>query len=363
MDIIEEFLTNNCDTKSSEKTYRSHLKRYFTTMNADPQKYFSDGRNYDDDIMEYWRSIQELAPLSRRACISVIKILFEENDVNLSKLTKKKLRRKLRGSKPITIDVIPTNKQMRRILQYAEPKAKALFLLISSSGMRIGETLGLLPGDIPALDKAMKGEPYEKPIKIYIRAKIAKTKSSRIAFMSHEAFESLLAWMKERDEWLEFSVRKVRGLCKKDANDPTIFCFTYSTAIQYWHRLLRKAGFDEKDPQTNFHRMHEHVLRKFYETRMSYAGVPDAIYQQLEGHEGYLNGAYKRYTEQELADAYQKGVGSLLIFETQPDLTDVHEQLAEKDKEIKDMKQEMDKIRMDLLEVKMKQVQELQRNK
>ena len=65
-------------------------------------------------------------------------------------------------------------------------------------------------------------------------------------------------------------------------------------------------------------------------------GIPEAIYQQLEGHEGYLNGAYKRYTEEELRKYYLKGMNELLIFETTPDLTETNKEIEElkKDKEI-----------------------------
>ena len=57
----------------------------------------------------------------------------------------------------------------------------------------------------------------------------------------------------------------------------------------------------------------------------------EAIYQQLEGHEGYLNGSYKRYTEQELAEYYKKGVKNLLVFETGVD----EERIKQLENEIK----------------------------
>jgi len=83
--------------------------------------------------------------------------------------------------------------------------------------------------------------------------------------------------------------------------------------------------------------------------------------QQLQGHEGYLSRSYKRYTERELAEAYQKGVGALLVFETPVDLSDVHEEIAGLKDENQKLKKDVDSLRMELLEVKFKQIQEMQK--
>jgi len=341
MNKIEEFLSE-CDTKSTRKNYTSHLKHFFTTINTDPATYFDNERNYDDDIMSYWQGLSKYAPCTRIARISCVKLLFEENDINLSTKTKKKLKRKTRRSKPITLDVIPTNQELKQILQRAEMKARALFLIASSSGMRINEILQLEPDDIDL---------NSDPVKIYIRAETTKTKRARLTFMSNEAKEALLEWLKERDNYLHSAVAKTGAITGKTLDDPTIFCFAYGTALKIWHRLLEQSGFNQRDKQTGVHRMHEHVLRKFFETRMSYAGIPEAIYQQLEGHEGYLNGSYKRFTDQELAESYKKGVKNLLVFETQSDerLNDLDEQLKEKDKEIQDLKRKMDDLNQTML--------------
>jgi hypothetical protein len=109
-----------------------------------------------------------------------------------------------------------------------------------------------------------------------------------------------------------------------------------------WRRLLKKSGFDERDKSTKYHRMHFHTLRKFFETRMSVAGVPEAIIQQLQGHTGYLNGSYKRYTDRELSEAYKKGMKDLLIFSRETkDVKEIRDQLAEKDKQIQELKDQM----------------------
>lgn len=350
MNKVEEFLTNNCDKKSTMKSYRSHLTNFFKIMDVDPDKYFDNGRDYDADIMTFWRSLGNYTPCTQVARISCVKLFFEEYDIILSNKTKKKLRRKLKGKKPATIDTIPTNNQLKKIISHGEAKAKALALVASSSGMRSDEILQLTEEDIDF---------DSNPVKIYVRAETTKTRTARITFMSNEAKESVLEWLKERDQYLQSAIAKVGGITAKSPDDDTIFCFTTTTANKIWNRLLDKSGFNERDKTTGYHRMHFHVLRKFFETRMSYAQVPEPVYQQLEGHEGYLSNSYKRYTQKELADAYQKGVKSLLVFETQPDLTDVNEELASLRKAKREQDQEIFELRQLISEIGNKKLETL----
>ena len=73
---------------------------------------------------------------------------------------------------------------------------------------------------------------------------------------------------------------------------------------------------------------------------------------------GYLSRSYKRYTERELAEAYQKGVGALLVFETPVDLTDVHEQLKEKDIRIRNLERAMQEMKAQIIELRLEKIEE-----
>jgi len=346
MGVVETFLKENAETKNTYNGYKCNLKSYFRYLEIEPDNYFNSDRDYEKDVMDYYNSLKEYAPLTKTSKMNTVKVFLEDNDILFSNKLKKKLRRKLRGARPITLDVIPTNKELKQILSHGEIKAKAMGLLGSSSGMRLNEILQLTLDDIDFT---------KDPVKIYIRSEITKTRAARITFCSDEAAEAIQEWLKERDKYLEVAVRKTKSMCGKTLDDDTLFCFNNTTANTIWNRLLEKSGFTEKDKSTGIHRLHFHTLRKFFETRMSYAGIPEAIYQQLQGHEGYLSKSYKRYTERELADAYKKGIPSLLIFSSQPDLTDVNESLAKKDKQIKELmeKVQIQTLRMDILENKL----------
>jgi len=127
-------------------------------------------------------------------------------------------------------------------------------------------------------------------------------------------------------------------------NDNRVFPYHPSTITRKLHRLLKDSNLNKRDRTTKIHIFHDHTMRKFFETRLSMAGIPDAVYQSLEGHQGYLGDSYKRPTIEELGKWYKKGMPVLSVFETQPDLTDVHEELTglkDENKEYKDLIQQL----------------------
>jgi integrase len=88
------------------------------------------------------------------------------------------------------LDKVPSNAELRRILSHMDVKGKSLFLVLASSGMRIGEALRLKVEDVDLTSD---------PPKINIRGEYTKTGNPRIAFISFEARESLEEWLKNRE--------------------------------------------------------------------------------------------------------------------------------------------------------------------
>ena len=333
MDKIEDFVK----TYSSKKTrtvYRNHLENYFKLLATTPDTYFKDGRDYEKDITDWWNYNLKKAPMTCLARLSCVKMFLEENDILIPTKIIKRLKRKRKGNKPLTLDRIPTNSELKKILAHGGILEKALFLFASSSGMRINEILNLVKNDI---------EFDPDPVKIYIRADIAKFHRPRVCFISNEAKDALIEWLKVRDEYLKTAVLKTKGVNKKRKDDSTIFCISYSTANKKWIRMLKKSGFNQRDESTKlkFHRLHIHTLRKFYKTRMLNAGVQEAIIKKIIGQEDALGKSYDRFTEEELINGYKQGVSSILVYESQPDLSSVNEQLREKDEQIRKIQENM----------------------
>ena len=261
--------------------------------------------------------------------------------------------KKDKGNRPITLDRSPTRKELRRIILEGRPMARAMFLIASSSGMRIGEILQLLPEDV-----ILKHDP---PM-INIRAEYTKTGAPRTVFISNEALEALEAWYNKRDSWIETATKKLGAIRIYDySKDPRIFPIHRSMCSVMWNNMLRKANLDERDLTTGTRKLHIHTLRKYFRTNLTYAGMPLDVVEALMGHSGYLTDAYQRYSIEQLAEMYKKAVNSISIFEDEVGLDNIQEEQKILKEENQKLKKDVDKLRMDLLEVKMKQVQELQK--
>ena len=145
MNKIEKFL-NQYDA-STRKTYGYHLKLYFKVIKANPDTYFSRKRNYEADIDKFWKHQKQYTKsiCSRNGRVNAVKQLLIENDIELSQKFWKKLKRstKDKGNKPITLDRTPTRYELRRIILEGKPIGRAISLIASSSGMRIGEIVQL----------------------------------------------------------------------------------------------------------------------------------------------------------------------------------------------------------------------------
>ena len=80
------------------------------------------------------------------------------------------------------MESVPTNNQLKKILSHGKAIERALFLIASSSGIRIDTLLQLEPSDI---------DMNNSPVKITIPGRITKSGNPRISFMSDEAKTAL----------------------------------------------------------------------------------------------------------------------------------------------------------------------------
>jgi integrase len=352
--IIESFV-KGFEKPSTQRQYRAHLNTFFENLNIEPDTYFSNGRDYQQDLLDYWTSLKDYAPCTRSGKITAARQFLEENDIVISRKIWNIIKRQKKRI-PKNIDHVPTPSELKSILQHGGVKEKSLFLVLCSSGIRIDEALNITLNDIQLTDE--RGN-IISPAKIKIRQEISKNDTPRIAFMSDEARDILLEWFKIRTEYLEASVKKLaKRHIQKKLDDDRVFPFAWATAWTMWSRLLTKSKFNKKNKITDKtklkharsedrYEIHIHTLRKFMMNRMKGVTRIDAV-EQLAGHEGYLDKSYRRLDESELIEAYKLGMPSVTIFQNPVDLSGINESLKEKDEQIETMKKEMEKMQNEI---------------
>ncbi len=213
--------------------------------------------------------------------------------------------------RPITLE------QLKHIMTHASPERRALYYVLVSSGMRVGEALTLTKRSFDFTSI---------PVKVTIKAEHTKTREGRDTFISSEAVEKLREVIGDLiDHKAECNCSRcddvIFGWGKKEAGVNVAYEDQYF--IQLRNRLgkllnHRKAdakqngsGFFEKYPNSVRYVVNIHSLRAYF---MSKASVlhGETYGNALIGHGSYLK-EYLRFTKEEQAKKYLALEPELLI--------------------------------------------------
>ena len=225
-------------------------------------------------------------------------------------------RRSIRYPRVIKEEKFPLSKDdIKSILDNSSYRRKTLYLVLASSGMRIGETMGLRKKDFDTSGKR---------IRINIPAKITKGKRSRSTFVSLEAQSYLLKRLDEIDEdSLVFGTNK-----RKDISEVT--------EGKFFQNVVDKTFPNMERYESNTRKITLHSFRAFFITQ-AVRTVGDSFAHTLAGQEGYLK-MYKRYDKEAMLEDYLKLEPNLFIMNNYG----VSDQT--KDKKIEELESKFDKL-------------------
>lgn len=304
---IENFILL-AKTTSTAKSWRISLKQFFTFMKTTPENYLSQAHEYENDVILFARYLereQHLAPKSIRSYTSGVVKYLKKNGIKMSDdfwSTELGV-----VNEPITNDKAPTNDELRSILTHTDACGKALFLLESSSGVRIEDALLL---KLETVRKVLGEHP---PMLVIIQK---KTRHKQLVFFSQESVDAIQEWLKVRDEYLStaFYQCSSRGIGEVDIENDKLFPFQYSKAVTMWNSACDSAGFSKKDENTGRRELHLHSLRKFFRTNCGRAGIEPDLCEALVGHRSGLERIYARYSQDEIKKIYLIAEEKLRVF-------------------------------------------------
>jgi integrase len=182
-------------------------------------------------------------------------------------------------------DRVPSNEELKTILNFANIRDKALFMAMLSSGLRVGTAMSL---------KVKDYKPLEDLAVITVEGGEGRKLSEGFWYWTFTTPET----RKIVDSYLQWRQRNGETITPES----TLFtAIEKETEIQYttnvsrqWRRLVEKAGLCKMIEGTGWLDIHLHVLRKFFHTKCKGAGIKPEYYDFWMGHT----------QEKDLADSY-----------------------------------------------------------
>jgi len=171
---------------------------------------------------------------------------------------------------------------------------RAVILVLVSSGMRIGECLSIRSEQL-------------RENEVHLERQQMKAGKPHVYFISREAVKAIEEWFKVRDVNLERSRKKAKkclGISSVSSDDdPRIFPYSQSIVSVKFVNLQKKAGMYEYDANAKRGRITLHSFRKFTDSTMN-LHISKNMTNALIGHFEYGDGAYRRYSREQLREAY-----------------------------------------------------------
>ena len=192
-------------------------------------------------------------------------------------------------------EVALTKEMILRVLRNIPPRLQTVILVLSSSGMRIGELVQLKLSDIDFTTT---------PTTIKLRAQITKTRHTRETFITSEATNSLKDYLARTLKWSE-------GKDNSHLDDLIIFGRGYSSyrktkdtfsqpshlnaegvLMKQLRNSIKKIPDLDKINLNGIRVIHFHALRKFFRTTVGNSIGRDFA-EALIGHQFYMNTYYQ----------------------------------------------------------------------
>ena len=227
-----------------------------------------------------------------------------------------------RAGVPVTVrnETIPTQEQLKRILQSADTRERAAVSLMAFSGLRpevLGDyrrTDGLTIADIPDLDITNKKVSFTNiPARIMVREELSKSSKPYFTFLGPEGCSYLTAYLEERLNSSEILTKDSPVIVASKAALRNRFIRTINIS-DIIRGPIRGAGFQWRP----------YVLRGFFDTNLlmaeSKTGLPRDYRVFWMGHSGTMEAKYTtdkilpESVNEDMRNAYSK---SLKFLETE----------------------------------------------
>jgi integrase len=304
-DVYLNFV-NSIKSDITRKIYEYNLRLFMEFCEIDK---FEDLIGQQNQIIPYLMSLRE-KKLSYNSISTRLNAIYHFYDMNDISLNKKKIKMFKGEYSRKVVDRAYTDKDIRKILDVSDLRAKTIIFLMASSGIRIGGLPDIRIKNLEKINNIYKITVYEG------------SNSQYFTFCTPESTSYI-------DAYLDFRTKNGEDLNKNSYLIRDQFDITDLEQIRNKSKGMSISGIESLlavlllksgvRPITHTRDRKEiartHGFRKFFTTQCINSDVNPEVREMLLGHKIGLASCYYRPTQEDMLKEYQKGIDSLTINE------------------------------------------------
>jgi len=365
--LVKEFFLAKNIRESTKNHYLIRLRYYCSFIEKTPSQMIEEAENEEEELLRMrrrkirkyllsWLDEMQKKDYSRNTISSFftsVKTFYRFFEIELPNVN---IEIKKDNNK--SFEKIPTKEDIKKALNHANIKYKAMILLMCSSGMGSSEVRNLTYGNflesIKEYYEPRKNEQFDigqiteilqERRNIIPTWKINRFKTGMpyITFSSPESVEALLVYMNSRQKEQHFTSLNDWIFVSRGTQ------MSGHVISTYFRRINDKAGFEKLKHSVFFH---THALRKFFGTTLHKKGIQRLNYDFMMGHKiDQIAEAYIKPNVDSLKREYIICLDDLSIESVKfrriesEEVKNIVNELNDKDGQIKEIREEVDYLK------------------
>ncbi len=323
------------DTKASYQRYINEFLAFFKITDVEVVKDWSPklARQHLIDYVIHLRDFKRFPRGSINVHIAAVTHFFYMIRDDGTRLDMTKVRMELPPDEFIHRDRPYTVDEIRKMLSVCpRPRERAIILILTSTGMRIGAIHTLKLGDIQPKDTAQG--------KVYMITVYSSSSEPYPTPCSPECAAAIDEYLEERksmaDEVLKNDSPLIRNLY--DIKKKAVKLLTKSGVFYMVYRIVKQSGIKNAF-QFKGEAKRALGFRKFYKTQAELSGMKSINVEMAHGHSIGVSGHYYRPKPSEILQDYMTHAADLLTIDPTKKLEKENQELkTERDDEIARLK-------------------------
>jgi integrase len=336
---------NSINSPETKRMYVYCLEWFLTYCKLNLEKFLKLPPEQQTNLVINYFVEKKVSKSFKNLNFAAIKHACDMNDVLLNwKKIKKFSKSTKTGNEIAGKDRGYTTQEIQKILSLSDQRFKTAFLILASTGMRIGELTVLKVGDLERIQDLYKVTVY------------SGEKEEYTTFMTPEASKELDIYLDSRKRKGENISSESYLIVKRSGKSTTKGQpFKGHSLNDLLGDTINNTGLRQVDHNNPYKRRQVpllHGFRKFFTKQLMDSKCDKAIVELLLGHDIGLTGRYYKPTQQDMLNEYLKAVPLLTISDEERLKFKLEERIAIEKTKIESLTEQFEKFKQEVKAMK-----------